>query len=434
MAAKEFTADEWSQIRKTLDKDPVGFGLPEQLYGSVVVASFNIRKLGKLRKPGARGSEGRDDHTMRFLADVCSRFDVIAVQEVMNDMTAIRRLRDLLGSEYGLIVSDVVGTFPGERGNEERLAFLYNRRVVHRGEMVAEVSTSRSKVMKTIAKYHKEFFDVMDRDVTAQRWREFSAQVEAAIAEDKPPPRRLPSFKAEIDRFVQFIRAPFAASFVVRAQPGAEQFEFLAVNAHLHFGRPVDRQNEAAALIEWILGKVRSGDADNVVLLGDLNFDFDKPERDLARIRERFKQLGGFETEAGRQVFVSFPFMVGHPRPKQNHTANELFRTNIRLSQTFDQIGIFSKDKRLRKYIETTPDATHRNEPAWGALATGPDYGVFNFTDLFCTALKGKPYAELPRSERAEFVRRYEHKVSDHMPTWFRAPLPTAKQGFPTEP
>lgn len=431
MAAEEFTAGEWSKIRRTLDKDPIGFGLPEQIYGSLVVASFNIRKLGKLRS--GDGTEGRDDHTMRFLADVCRHFDVIAVQEVMNDMTGIRRLRELLSDEYGLIVSDVVGRFPGERGNEERLAYLYNRRVVHRGEMVAEVSTSRTKVLKTLARYHKEFFDAMDQDPTAKKWREFNEQIEAAIAQDEPPPRRLPSFKAEVDRFLQFIRAPFAASFVVRAQPGAEQFDFLAVNAHLHFGRKVDRQNEAATLIEWILGKVRSGDAENVMLLGDLNFDFDNPQRDLSRIQQRYTQLGGFESAAGKQVFVSFPFIVGHPRPKQRHPPNELFRTNIRLNQTFDQIGIFSRDKRLRQYIETTRDATHRTEQAWGVNPRGPDYGVFNFTDLFCQALKGKPYADLHRTERADLLKRYEHTVSDHMPIWFRAPLPTAKHGFPTD-
>ena len=45
-------------------------------------------------------------------------------------MAAVRRLRELMGPEYGLIVSDVVGTFPGESGNEERLAYIYNRNLV----------------------------------------------------------------------------------------------------------------------------------------------------------------------------------------------------------------------------------------------------------------------------------------------------------------
>ncbi len=436
MAAKEFTAEEWTRIRKALDKDPTAYGLPKPTYGSIVIASFNIRKLGKLRKPGSRGTDGRDEPTMRFLADVCRFFDVVAVQEVMNDTTGIRKLHELLGDSYGLILSDVVGTFPGERGNEERLAFLYNRNVVRRGEMVTEVSTSRTKVLKTMARYHREFFEEMDKNPTAKAWREFSAKVEEAFLNDEKPPRRLPSFKAEVDQFVQFIRAPFAAEFTVQAQPGAERFDFLAVNAHLHFGREIDRQNEAAALVEWILGKVRLGGSQTVVLLGDLNFDYDKPERDLERIEQRFKQLGGRDTSTGKEVFVSFPFIVGHP---QHHEDNELFRTNIRLSQTFDQIGIFSRDKRLRKYIETKisegPPVTaeHRTPQYWGASPTGPDYGVFNFTDLFCDALASSRYNDLDRSARAALVKRYEHKVSDHMPIWFRAPLPRAKTGFPTE-
>ncbi len=429
MATEAFSASEWRKIRKTLDKDPTGFGLPSRVYGSIVAASFNIRKLGSLQ---SQGSDGRDERTMRFLADVCRHFDVIAVQEVMNDRSGIRRLHELLGDDYGLIVSDVVGRFPGERGNEERLAYLYNRSVVRRGDMVAEVSTSRTRVLKALAAYHDEFFEVMDNDPTARRWRDFLEEAEAAIAAGKRPSRRLPSFKAEVDRFLQFIRAPFAASFVVRAQPGAEKFEFLAVNAHLHFGRPVDRQNESAALIEWVLGKVRTGEAENVLLLGDLNLDFNDPTADLARIRKRYEEIGGFDTEEGRQVFVSFPFLVGHPRPGQNHPPNELFRTNIRLSQTYDQIGIFSRDSRLRRYIETTPEATHRTADAWGALPTGPDYGVFNFTDLFCQALAGSPYRALPKAERDRLVKRYEHTVSDHMPIWFRAPLPTVERGFPT--
>lgn len=430
--AKEFTAQEWARIRKTLNKDPTAFGLPEHIYGSLVVASFNIRKLGAVRAPGGRDEDGRDQQTMRFLADVCEHFDLIAVQEVMPEMAGIRTLRELLGDQYGLIVSDVIGTFPGERGSEERLAYLYNRRVVHRGELIAEVSTSRTKVLKTIAEHHREFFNTMDKDPTAKAWREHREKVVNAIEAGERPPRRLPSFKAEVDRFVQFIRSPLAASFEVRAQPGAERYRFLAVNAHLHFGRKLDRQNEAAALIEWILGKVRSGEANNVVLLGDLNFDFDNPQRDLARIRKRYQELGGLETEAGKQVYVSFPFIVGHPRPRQIHPPNELFRSNIRLDQTYDQIGVFSRDKRLRKYLETTPEATHSPEEAWGQQPTGPDYGVFNFTELFSRALHGKPYAELTRTQQSALVKRYEHSVSDHLPIWYRAPLPKAKAGFPT--
>ena len=76
----KFTADEWQKIRDRLNADPQRYGLPERVYGSVVLASANVRKLGAKRK--------RDAHTWRFLADVFSHFDLLAVQEVLEDAGA----------------------------------------------------------------------------------------------------------------------------------------------------------------------------------------------------------------------------------------------------------------------------------------------------------------------------------------------------------
>jgi hypothetical protein len=36
----------------------------------------------------------------------------------------------------------------------------------------------------------------------------------------------------------------------------------------------------------------------------------------------------------------------------------------------------------------------------------------------------GRPYDDLTKDEAADFVARFEHKVSDHMPLWIRLPLP----------
>jgi hypothetical protein len=80
------------------------------------------------------------------------------------------------------------------------------------------------------------------------------------------------------------------------------------------------------------------------------------------------------------------------------------------MSQTYDQIGLFSRDKRLPTY--------EVNETIMGQNPTGPDYGVFNFTKLFSEALK------VPESERKDLYARFEHKVSDHMPLWLRLPMP----------
>lgn len=430
--ANEFTPAEWGEIRKELAEDPQRYGLPKRVYGSVVVGSFNIRKLGKLQK--GKSKSGRNDATMNFLADVCRHFDLVAIQEVMTEMAAIRKLKKLMGPEFGLIVSDIVGTFPGERGNNERLAYIYNRSLVDRTELVTEVTTSRTKVIKTIARHHKEFFDLMETRAGARRLRKYHdvdlpAFEEAVKQGSKRKPPKEPAFGVNVNKFVQFIRTPFAASFRVHGHPGLETYPFLAVNAHLHFGRKIDRRLEARALIEWILGKLRSGEARTIVLLGDLNFSFDKPKRDLKRIVEVFEELGGFG-KGKKEIHVSFPFIFPHPRPGQEAPSDPdgLFRSNIRLSQTYDQIGVFSLDRRVGGRMATSAKG-HSEIEEWGENEVAPDYGVFDFANLFSRALAGgKNLEELAATEskavRSALIRRFEHKVSDHMPIWIRVPLP----------
>ncbi len=442
--ASEFTRAEWGSIRRELAADPEKYGLPKRVYGTVVIASFNIRKLGRLRV--GRSTSGRDDATMKFLADTCRHFDLVAIQEVMPEMAAVRRLRQLMGPEYGLIVSDVVGTFPGESGNEERLAYIYNRNLVERTELVSEVTTSRTKVIKTIARHHQELYDLMNTRATARNLRKYyevdlPAYREAVEAGSTRRPPRVPKFDVSPDRFVQFIRTPFAASFRVHGHPGLESYSFLAVNAHLHFGRPIDRRLEAEALIEWILGKLRSREASTILLLGDLNFSFEKPQVDLERIVEKFEELGGFATGSGKKVHVSFPFIFPHPRLRQEPPLDPdgLLRSNVRLTQTYDQIGVFSLDSRVGGRLATTPEG-HSSKEQWAVAEGAPDYGCFDFANLFSRALAGgRNLEELVEAEgsgaRTRLIKRFEHRVSDHMPIWIRIPLPrpTEKGDFPVE-
>ena len=94
-------------------------------------------------------------------------------------------------------------------------------------------------------------------------------------------------------------------------------------------------------------------------------------------------------------------------------------RTNVRLTETFDQIGVFSRDQRLSRLTND----------GMGLHERGPDYGVIDFVNLFSEALHDKPFLELSAAERRKLVERFEHKVSDHMPLWFRIPLPDVESG-----
>lgn len=69
----------------------------------------------------------------------------------------------------------------------------------------------------------------------------------------------------------------------------------------------------------------------------------------------------------------------------------EVYRTNARLTETFDQIGLFFRDPRFptfdeNKYMEMIPE--------------GPDYGVFNFVELFSVALNNGSFEKLTKKEK----------------------------------
>ena len=386
--AKIFTSTEWKQINQTLDDDPRRYGLPQREYGSVLIGSFNIRKLGSAHK--------RNSDTWEFLAKVCRSFDLLAVQEVMDDLSGLRKLMELLGSDFSMVTSDTTGVFPGDPGVGERLGFIYRWSTVERREVASDVTYDRSKLIDSIASDYEAFTGVMDT------YAKHLADYRAKRRKSKP--------KLKMPTFLNFIRQPFCVAFRIAGHPETEPYEFMAINAHLYFGNYIsDRRQEFNALADWIMSRLKANETSyypNFILLGDLNLDYDKPESDRARIEEQIKGLNQGLEDAN----VNFPFLDVH-RDRQ-----EVFRTNARLTETFDQIGLFSRDTRLPAVADNA---------TMGTSPTGPDYGVFEFGNLFCEALKGCSYSELPASERADLVARFEHKVSDHLPLWIRLPLPT---------
>lgn len=390
----ELTDAEWDKINATLAADPARYGLPKRVYGSAVLGSFNIRKLGRADK--------RSANTWKFLAHVCKHFDLLAVQEIMDDLEGFDKLVNLMGSTFHTVVSDQTGAFPGERGLGERLGFIYNPAIVQRGNVVSDISFDRSKLLKTLVDHHEVLIETITPYLQYLDAHKVWEQTRTGT-EPKAP-------KVELPVFLTFIRQPFCASFHIVGHPDTEPYKIMAVNAHLYFGDSVsDRRQEFDALMEWVLARVKTGDEPyypNFILMGDLNLDFDDPVRDRDRIEAHIKTFNdGMEGAAN----VNFPFLDTHPAQQ------DPFRTNARLSETFDQIGFFNRDSRLPSYKD---NAMMGNQPQ------GPDYGVFNFVELVREALDVPPLKELEKSELKAFFAKFEHEVSDHMPIWVRLPLP----------
>ena len=222
--------------------------------------------------------------------------------------------------------------------------------------------------------------------------------------------RRKRKPKLNLPVFLSFIRQPLCVAFRIPGHPGAQPYEIMAVNAHPYFGNYItDRRQEFNALADWLISRLRTNSRayyPNFILFGDLNLDYDDSARDRKRIEDRIKSLNS-ELQGAN---VNFPFLDVHPN------RYDIFHTNARLTETFDQIGLFNRDPRLPSY---------RENAMMGANPEGPDYGVFEFGDLFSEATLGKPFRDLTSRERRDFVPRFEHKVSDHLLLWIRLRLPT---------
>lgn len=389
MTTRQFSTTEWDTIMAQLEQSPTRYGFPKRIYGSVLIGSFNIRKLGSDRS--------RNERTWQFLAHICRQYDLLAIQEIMDDLSGIKRLMSLLGSEFGLIVSDKTGAFPGEPGVGERLGFIFRWSVVQRRQVATDITYDRTKVLNILES------NLTQINTAFQDYHRKLQDYEAGKRKTKP--------NLKMPVFLTFIRQPFCVSFRIIGYPGTKPYKFMAVNAHLYFGEYMtDRRQEFDALMEWILSRVRENDKayyPNFMLLGDLNLDFNNPQTDRTRIVEHMKK---FNDASGEVVNVNFPFLSIHPN------MTEHFRTNARMTETFDQIGFFFRESGLPTYLDNIN---------MGQNERGPDYGVFNFVTLFNDVVNSqKKLIDMTEDEKKAFYGRFEHKVSDHMPIWLRLPLP----------
>jgi hypothetical protein len=113
--------------------------LPARTADTVLIGTWNIRAFAGLT---AAWQTGAHDSPKRNLADVCaiaeivSRFDVVAIQEVRSDLTGLRTLMRRLGSDWEFLVTDVTA---GQRGNGGRLTYVFDRRRLRPSGLVGEL-------------------------------------------------------------------------------------------------------------------------------------------------------------------------------------------------------------------------------------------------------------------------------------------------------
>src|SRR5678815_5551068 len=73
----------------------------KQIDGNLLLATWNIRELGNTKYGG------HTPESLYYIAEIISAFDLVAVQEVRDNVAPFRRVRSLLGPWWKFLVSDV---------------------------------------------------------------------------------------------------------------------------------------------------------------------------------------------------------------------------------------------------------------------------------------------------------------------------------------
>lgn len=208
-----WTASAEKQALRKYRDTATGRAIPKKAANRLLVATWNIANLG---------AQKRRKKDYQLIAELCSWFDIVAIQETRDDLTGLRKIQDELPARWSVLFSD-------KAGNEERMVFLYDSKKVDPLEKVGEIAVP--------VKDHGSI--------------------------------KLPGITR---KFVGFDRNPYLAAF----RSGG--FEFLLVNVHLYFGKDKKADRERRALEAYATSRwadLRSKDKDayvrDIIVLGDFN-------------------------------------------------------------------------------------------------------------------------------------------------------------------
>ena len=76
-------------------------------------------------------------------------------------------------------------------------------------------------------------------------------------------------------RFLTFVRSPHVVAFEASAANNQPSLTFTAVNVHLVYGTMKERKQEFDALLDWLIGRLKSGGRKMVTPSSGMESDVD---------------------------------------------------------------------------------------------------------------------------------------------------------------
>ncbi len=334
---------------------------------NLLLATWNIRDLGKAG--GGWGYGERLPESCFYIAEILSRFDFVAVQEV-NELGPWERVMEILGPHYAYVASDVTDRSLG--GNGERLTYLYDTRKVASANVVGEI------VLPPALLVSKHVY---------------------ALPGDKP--------RAKKDQLIttgrQFARTPYFASFAA----GWRRFDVCTV--HIYYGsesgaeleRRIDEIRQIAAFLGK-RGKQAAAEGRALILLGDFN-------------------VAGLEHET-MAALESHGFVVPEAIKDPPDKARNSF---------YDQIAFITPEGMLDYLGDGSEDERESGSfPCFESVFTEADQRTYRrFFEPVRERMRREALAEAKKRGRKapkptspeDFYRAWRTwQISDHQPLWVR--------------
>jgi exonuclease III len=105
---------------------------PKTREDKLLLATFNIREFdSNNKKMGPRTTE-----SFYYLAELISAFDIVALQEIKQDLQPFKKLMHILGPDFDCFLTDVT---EGTAGNGERMAFVFDRKKLQFRNIAGEI-------------------------------------------------------------------------------------------------------------------------------------------------------------------------------------------------------------------------------------------------------------------------------------------------------
>jgi endonuclease/exonuclease/phosphatase family metal-dependent hydrolase len=194
------------ELKKRIDKSNIP---SSKLDETLNLATWNIRDFGKSR---------RQKKSLHYIAEVLGQFDLVAVQEVRDNLRDLAEVLKILGPYWKVLYSDYIAD---AGGNRERMAYVYDKRAVTFTGLAAEPNAPRKK---------------------------------------NDDGEYVPAFS--------WWRSPYIASF------SAGSFDFILISAHIRWGKKASERIEPLELLADWIDKRRNeknvSDQD-IILMGDFN-------------------------------------------------------------------------------------------------------------------------------------------------------------------